>query len=51
MVYLSVLTAFILGLFTFGYYIGNQLGRTAHIRASIQDARERKVISRIDNRR
>ncbi len=35
------------GLFSFGYYLGNQFGRTAHIREDMQRARETNVIARI----
>ncbi|MEJ2343953.1 MAG: hypothetical protein P8076_07005 [Gammaproteobacteria bacterium] len=31
-----------LGLFGFGYYIGNQLGRTEHIREHLRRVREAK---------
>lgn len=31
-----------LGLFSFGYYIGNQLGRTEHIREHLRRVREAK---------
>ncbi len=37
------------GLFGIGYYLGNQLGRTAHIREDIQHARETNLIVRIEN--
>jgi len=37
------------GLFGIGYYLGNQLGRTAHIREDIQRARENSLIARIEN--
>lgn len=33
--------------FVLGYHIGNQLGRTAHIRKQIQRARDERVIARI----
>ena len=36
--------------FYLGYHIGNQLGRTAHIREQLQRARDKQVIARIDNR-
>lgn len=36
-------------LFALGYYLGNQLGRTAHIREDIQRAREMNIIARIEN--
>jgi hypothetical protein len=35
--------------FFLGYHIGNQLGRTAHIRKSIRQAREQQVTARIHN--
>lgn len=48
MILLSV--ALICGaLFGLGYYLGNQLGRTAHIREDIQRAREMNIIARIEN--
>jgi hypothetical protein len=37
------------GLFGFGYYLGNQLGRTAHIREDMRRARETNITSRIQN--
>lgn len=37
------------GLFTFGFYLGNQFGRTAHIREDIQRARDANIIARIQN--
>ena len=37
------------GLFGFGYYLGNQFGRTAHIREDMQRARETNITSRIQN--
>lgn len=38
------------GLFVLGYHVGNQLGRTAHIREDIQRARETRTVARISNR-
>ena len=37
------------GLFTFGYYLGNQFGRTARIREDIQRARDANIIARIQD--
>ncbi|MBI3563347.1 MAG: hypothetical protein HY080_16710 [Gammaproteobacteria bacterium] len=38
------------GLFVLGYHLGNQLGRTAHIREDIQRARDSRRVARIINR-
>jgi len=37
------------GLFLLGYHLGNQLGRTAHIRDSLARARTDKLVARIEN--
>jgi len=37
------------GLFSVGYYLGNQFGRTAHIREDIQRARDANIIARIQD--
>ena len=37
------------GLFIFGFYLGNQFGRTAQIREDIQRARDANIIARIQN--
>lgn len=42
----AVATAFV---FYLGYHIGHQLGRTAHIRRHIEQARDKQIIARIDN--
>lgn len=36
-------------LFVLGYYLGNQLGRTAQIRDEIRHARETRIVARISN--
>ena len=41
----AIATAFV---FYLGYHIGNQLGRTAHIRSQLQQARDKQIIARID---
>jgi len=47
---LFILAAIFSGLFGFGYYLGNQLGRTEHIREDLQRAREANIMVRIQNR-
>lgn len=44
-----LVTALVLctALFALGYHLGNQLGRTAHVREDIQKARDTRLISRI----
>lgn len=37
------------GIFFLGYHLGNQLGRTAHIRDNLQRARNAHVVARIEN--
>jgi hypothetical protein len=37
------------GIFFLGYHLGNQLGRTAHIRENLQRARDRQLVARIEN--
>jgi hypothetical protein len=49
MMILMVLALICSGLFALGYYLGNQLGRTAHVREDIRRAREAHMIVRIDN--
>jgi hypothetical protein len=49
MMMLMVLALICGGLFVLGYYLGNQLGRTAHIREDIRRAREANLIARIDS--
>ena len=46
---LFVLSIILASLFGLGYYLGNQFGRSAHIREDIQRAREANVIVRIQN--
>jgi uncharacterized membrane protein YciS (DUF1049 family) len=46
---LFVLSIILACLFGLGYYLGNQVGRSAHIRENIQRARESNVIVRIQN--
>ncbi len=38
------------GLFSLGYYVGNQLGQTAHIREDLRKAREANIVARIVKR-
>ncbi|MGD8782807.1 MAG: hypothetical protein PVG75_00135 [Thioalkalispiraceae bacterium] len=47
---LLILTVIFGGLFSFGYYLGNQFGRTAHIREDMQRARDANIIARIQDR-
>lgn len=49
MVDLMILMVIFAGLFGIGYYLGNQVGRTAHIREDIRRAREANIIARIQN--
>jgi len=49
MIELLVLSAVLVSLFGLGYYLGNQIGRSAHIRDDIRRAREANVIVRIQN--
>ena len=37
------------GIFFLGYHLGNQLGRTAHIREKLQRARDADLVARIEN--
>jgi hypothetical protein len=46
---LLVLALILAGLFSLGFYLGNQFGRSAHIREDIQRARENNLITRIQN--
>ena len=46
---LLILTVIFSGLFSFGYYLGNQVGRTAHIRDDLRRAREANIVARIQN--
>ncbi len=46
---LAVLTFILAGLFGLGYYLGNQFGRTAHIRDDLRRARDANVTVRIEN--
>lgn len=41
----AILTAFLLGALFFwvGFYLGNQMGRTEHIRKRLQNVRENNV--------
>jgi len=47
--FLLVFTVICAGLFLLGYHLGNQLGRTAHIRDSLARARADKLVARIEN--
>lgn len=49
MVELLVLSAIFIALVSLGYYIGNQVGRTAHIRDDLKRAREANIVARIQN--
>ena len=44
-----VLSIILASLFSLGYYLGNQFGRSAHIREDIRRARESNAIIRIQN--
>ena len=46
---LLVIAGICAGLFLLGYHLGNQLGRTAHIRENLQRARDRQLVARIEN--
>ncbi|VAW92906.1 hypothetical protein MNBD_GAMMA21-919 [hydrothermal vent metagenome] len=46
---LLILTVIISGLFSLGFYLGNQVGRTAHIRDDLRRAREANIVARIQN--
>lgn len=46
---LLILALIFTGLFSIGYYLGNQSGRTARIREDLQKAREANVIARIED--
>lgn len=46
---LLTLTAIGAGVFFLGYHLGNQLGRTAHIRDALQRARDAQIVARIEN--
>ena len=49
MIDLFILSVILASLFGLGYYLGNQFGRSAHIREDIRRARESNVIARIQN--
>ncbi len=46
---LLILTVIFSGLFSVGYYLGNQFGRTAQIRDDLRRAREENIVARIQN--
>ena len=46
---LLILTVIFSALFSVGYYLGNQFGRTAHIRDDLRRAREENIVARIQN--
>ena len=46
---LLILAFIFAALFAFGYYLGNQVGRTAHIREDIRRACQANIIARIQN--
>jgi len=47
--FLLAITAICAGVFFLGYHLGNQLGRTAHIRDDLARARDAKLVARIEN--
>ena len=47
---LLILAAVCAGIFFLGYHLGNQLGRTAHLRENLQRARDTQIVARIENR-
>jgi hypothetical protein len=47
MTYIIIAIAACSALFVLGYHLGNQQGRTAHIREDIRKARETRVVARI----
>ena len=49
MIDLMILMIIFAGLFALGFYLGNQVGRTAHIREDMRRAREANIIARIQN--
>ena len=49
MVEILILSVVFVSLFGLGYYLGNQFGRSAHIREDLRRAREASVIVRIQN--
>ncbi len=49
MIELLVLSVILVSLFGLGYYLGNQFGRSAHIREDLRRARESNVVVRIQN--
>jgi len=46
---LLIISAIGAGIFFLGYHLGNQLGRTAHIRDALQRARDAQTVARIEN--
>jgi hypothetical protein len=46
---LLIIAAVCAGIFFLGYHLGNQLGRTAHIRENLQRARDANIVARIEN--
>ena len=49
MIELMILSVVLVTLFGLGYYLGNQFGRSAHIREDLRRARDANVIVRIQN--
>ncbi len=45
MLYFAIILVAGICLFSIGYYIGNQIGRTEHIRRHLEQAREAKCTS------
>lgn len=46
---LLIIAGICAGIFFLGYHLGNQLGRTAHIRENLQRARDTQLVARIEN--
>jgi len=46
---LLVAAGICIAIFLLGYHLGNQLGRTAHIRDALARARDSKLVARIEN--
>ena len=49
MIDLLILAMILASLFGLGYYLGNQFGRSAHIREDLRRARDANIIVRIQN--
>lgn len=46
---LLIIAGICAGVFFLGYHLGNQLGRTAHIRENLRRARDLQLVGRIEN--